>query len=151
MSSPAPILDDGWTLVVKKDCPTCVTIEPVIGELLDSGVSLAVYTQDDVEFPRIPGVRDDTSLTVSWHHKVETVPTLIKVEAGSETDRIVGWERSQWEVFTGETNLGSELVGYMPGCGSLSVDPDLVDELAVHFGASSGETSQGVPPLRRAS
>ncbi len=137
MTVAAPRLSDGWNLIVKKDCPTCVTIEPVIGELIARGVELQVFTQDDASFPSIAGVVDDTSLAVSWHHKVETVPTLIKVEGGQETDRIVGWERAQWEAFTGQEDLGSGITGYMPGCGSLSVDPDLVDALAVRFGASS--------------
>ena len=133
----APRLTDGWTLVVKKDCPTCVTIEPVVADLMGRGLPLTVYSQDDPAFPAGVEVVDDTDLSVSWHHEIETVPTLIKVEAGAEVDRMVGWERAQWEAFTGQSGLGQDITQWMPGCGSMSVDPDLVDELAVRFGQST--------------
>lgn len=133
----APRLIDGWNLVVKKDCPTCVTIEPVVADLVGRGLPLTVYSQDDPTFPAGVDVVDDTELSVSWHHDIETVPTLIKVEAGAEVDRTVGWERAQWEAFTGQTDLGQDITQWMPGCGSMSVDPDLVDELAVRFGQST--------------
>src|SRR5690606_10816534 len=55
---------------------------------------------------------------------------------GEETERIVGWDRAQWEAFTGETDLGPDLPDWRPGCGSLSVDPNLADELAVRFSGS---------------
>ncbi len=42
----------------------------------------------------------------------------------------------QWEELTGVSGLGAELPVMRPGCGSMSVDPDLVDELRVRFGAS---------------
>lgn len=130
------MLSDGYHLIVKQDCPTCVTIEPVIGELLDRGLSLTVYTQDDIAFPSVVEAVDDTDLSVSWHHDVETVPTMIKVANGAEQERIVGWSREMWESFTEVSGLGADIVGFMPGCGSLSVDPDRVHELAFRFGAS---------------
>lgn len=132
----APGLVDGFALVVKKDCPTCVKIEGVVAQLAARGVPLSVYCQDDPAFPAGVDVVDDTDLRISWHHDVETVPTLMRVENGVETERIVGWERGQWETFTAQSGLGEDISGYMPGCGSLSVDPDLVDELAVRFGQS---------------
>jgi hypothetical protein len=122
-----PRLPDGLVAVVKRDCPTCVTVAPVLAQL-----PVTVYSQDDPTF--FDGALDDTSLTVSWHHDIETVPTLLRVEAGEETDRIVGWDRDQWEAFTGVGGLGPDLPAFRPGCGSLSVDPNLVDELAVRFG-----------------
>jgi len=128
---------DGLHLVLKKDCPTCVTIEAAIIDLVGRDVDLAVYSQDDPAFPASVTAIDDTDLSFSWHNNIETVPTLIRVEAGAETERIVGWERSQWEAFTGQTELAPEIAGYLPGCGSKSVDPDLVDELAWRFGKSS--------------
>jgi len=133
MSTPS-VLGDGFHLVVKQDCPTCVLIEPVIAQLAAADLALSIYSQDNPGFPEVEGVVDDTELTVSWHHNIETVPTLLRVEAGVETERIVGWERSQWETFTAQSNLAPAIDGYSPGCGSLSVDPDRVHELAFRFG-----------------
>lgn len=135
-SAAAP-LPDGLVAVVKRDCPTCELVVPVLAQLADGPTPLAVYTQDDPDFPAGLDPRDDTDLALSWHHGIETVPTLIKVAGGSELDRLVGWSREQWERFTGMTGLGPNLPEYRPGCGSLSVDPSLADQLAVRFGAST--------------
>lgn len=130
-------MPDGLVAVVKHDCPTCELVVPVL-EQLDSGpLPLTVYTQDDPGFPASLSPTDDTNLSVSWHHNVETVPTLIRVEGGVEKHRIVGWSRDQWEDFTGMGGLGDGLPAHRPGCGSLSVDPVLADSLAVRFGAST--------------
>jgi hypothetical protein len=131
----APPLPDGWVVVVKEECETCRTVVPVLRHLAGAG-TLTVFTQDDPGFPGDPEAIHDTDLAVSWHHEIETVPTLIRVENGAEVDRIVGWSRPQWEEFTGVAGLGPDLPAFRPGCGSLSVDPDLVDELRVRFGAS---------------
>lgn len=132
-----PALPEGLVAVVKHDCPTCVLVAPVLDDLARRGLDLTVYTQDDPAFP--PGVAsvvDDTSLALSWHHDIETVPTLLKVSDGGETERIVGWSRLQWQDFTGQDGLGPDLPDQRPGCGSLSVDPSLVDELTVRFTGS---------------
>jgi len=135
--SPAPEipkLPDGWVAVVKRACPTCETVAPVLRELAGKG-PLAVYTQDDLDFPEGLSPRDDTGLSVSYHNAIETVPTLLRVEAGTEVERAVGWHRGEWEALTGVTGLGAELPDWRPGCGSRSVDPDVAPELAVRFGA----------------
>lgn len=134
-----PVLPDGLVAVVKLDCPTCVLVAPVLDELAAraGGGPLTVYSQDDLAFPvsAVP-VADDTALAVSWHHGIETVPTLIRVKDGSEVDRTVGWSRPQWEALSGVDGLGAGLPEHRPGCGSLSVDPNLTDDLAVRFGGS---------------
>lgn len=127
-------LPDGVVAVVKRDCPTCELVVPILGDLAARGVELTIYTQDDPQFPEgLGNVIDDTQLEMSWFHEIETVPTLIKVQGGAESERIVGWSRPQWETFTGQSDLGPELPEQRPGCGSLSVDPSLVDELTVRF------------------
>ncbi|MGY1710497.1 thioredoxin family protein [Geodermatophilus sp. SYSU D00758] len=118
-------LPDGLVAVVKRDCPTCVLVEPVLRDL-----GAAVWCQDDPGW--FPG--DDTSLELSWRLGVETVPTLLRVEGGAETARVVGWSRPQWEELTGVTGLGPGLPEHRPGCGSLSVDPDRVDALEARYG-----------------
>jgi hypothetical protein len=128
-----PPLPDGLVAVVKRDCPTCGLIEPVLRQLRSSGVRLTVYTQDDPSFPAGLDAVDDRALEVSWHHAVETVPTLLRVEGGAEVERTVGWNRKDWEAFTGVPGLGASLPAHRPGCGSLSVDPDKADALAVRF------------------
>ena len=133
-----PALPEGIVAVVKRDCPTCVLVVPVLEELADAGVALTVYTQDDPGFPEsgTPPI-DDTDLSLSWHHEIETVPTLLKVGDGVETERVVGWSRTQWQDLTGIAELGADLPEQRPGCGSLSVDPSLSDELMVRFSGST--------------
>ncbi|MCB0990758.1 MAG: thioredoxin family protein [Acidimicrobiales bacterium] len=130
-------LPDGLVAFVKRDCPTCVLVEPVLAQLSQS-VGLTVFTQDDPTFPAGAGeVRHDSDLSMSWHHDIETVPTLVKVADGVEQERIVGWSRPQWIEFTGADGLGPDLPEWRPGCGSLSVDPNLADELRVRFSGST--------------
>ena len=138
MSQPAlPALPDGLVAVVKQDCPTCELITPVLVELAEKA-SLTVFTQDDENFPaEISNRRLDDDLAVSWHHNIETVPTLLIVRNGEETNRTVGWSRAQWEQLSGVSKLGVDLPDQRPGCGSLSVDPTLSAELAVKFGGSN--------------
>ena len=88
---------DGLTVVVKRDCPTCVLIEPVLRQLGQAGGKLTILTQDDPSFPALPGVVDDTGLERSWQLDIETVPTVIRFEGGRETARAHGWHRGEWK------------------------------------------------------
>ncbi len=118
-------LPDGLVAVVKRDCPTCVLVEPVLRDL-----GAVLFWQDEVA----DGDRDDTALELSWRLDVETVPTLLRVQDGAETARTVGWSRPQWEELTGADGLGAGLPEHRPGCGSLSVDPSVVDALEARYG-----------------
>ena len=52
-----------------------------------------MYVQDDPEFFAAVDAHDDTDLSLSWHHDVETVPTLLRVVDGtSRTARSAGTE-----------------------------------------------------------
>lgn len=129
MSQPgAPALPDGLVVVVKRECETCRMVAPLLSEF-----ATAVYSQDDPAFPEGIAVVHDHDLSVSWHHDIETVPTVIRVVDGVEVDRIIGWSREQWQRFTGIAVLGDDLPPFRPGCGSLSVDPDRVDALRAAF------------------
>ncbi|MEM7412102.1 MAG: thioredoxin family protein [Myxococcota bacterium] len=127
-----PTLPSGLVAVVKRACPTCETVAPVLRELAEQ-TALTVYTQDDLGFPEGVSPVDDTGLGVSYHHQIETVPTLIRVENGAEVDRAIGWHRGDWEKLTGIGGLGEGLPEWRPGCGSRSVDPDVAPDLAVRF------------------
>lgn len=131
-SSSPPPLPSGLVAVVKRDCPTCELVAPVLRDLAKRTV-LTVYTQDDPTFPEGVDAVDDTDLAVSWHHDIEAVPTLLRVENGLEMERTVGWQRGEWEQLTGESDLGPGLPEWRPGCGSRSVDPALAPDLAVRF------------------
>ena len=134
--SSAPPLPDGLVAVVKRDCPTCELVAPVLSDLHERA-GLTVITQDDPNFPvDADWVRHDDDLALSWHHNIETVPTLLRVSGGVSESRAVGWSRGEWEQFTGVEGLGDGLPDWRPGCGSLSVDPALADELAVRFSGS---------------
>jgi thiol-disulfide isomerase/thioredoxin len=131
----APALPSGLVAFVKRECPTCELVAPVLAELAKRS-RLTVYTQDDPDFPAGVGAVDDTALELSWHHRIESVPTLLLVEEGVERERLIGWQRQEWQALTGVDDLGADLPEWRPGCGSRSVDPDLAPELAARFAAS---------------
>ena len=146
--SPSEIPADGLIAVVKKDCPTCLLVDPVLQTLAASGEPLTVFVQDDPTFTAVPGARDDTSLAASWHLGIETVPTLLRRTGGRETARVVGWSRDEWRALTGHSALGEHLPGYRPGCGSKSVEPGIAEQLAVRHGALRVQSRRiEVPPL----
>ena len=129
MSSVAPVLPDGFVVIVKRECATCQMIEPVLQDI----AGLTVYTQDDPTFPESVSAIHDSDLAVSWHNNIDTVPTLIKVVNGKEVDRTFGWLASDWQRITEIVGLGKDLPAMRPGCGSMSVDPDIVDKLRAKF------------------
>ncbi len=121
----APQLPDGLVAIVKRDCPTCRLVAPVLAELADGALPLTVYSQDDPAFPDAVKVVDDTDLEVSFALELETVPTLLRVSGGEIVDRTEGWLRPEWEALTGRAPLGPGLPEYRPGCGSRTLDPDV--------------------------
>ena len=125
-----------YSLVVKKDCPTCALIEPVIKQLSDTfNNSLTIYVQDDPSFPEsVADKIDDSSLEFSYKQNIEIVPTLIRSGDGlDEQARIFGWDKSQWQEFTGIENLGANLADFKPGCGSKTQDPGMTEILTLRF------------------
>ena len=125
-----------YSLVVKKDCPTCALIEPVIKQLSDTfNNSLTIYVQDDPSFPEsVADKIDDSSLEFSYKQNIEIVPTLIRSSDGlDEQARIFGWDKNQWQKFTGIENLGANLVDFKPGCGSKTQDPGITEILTLRF------------------
>ena len=127
-----------YTLIVKKDCPTCTLIEPLIpllAEQLDG--DLSVYVQDDPAFPDNFDAVDDRELEFSWRHGIEFVPTLLR-DDGEGSERVFGWDRAEWREFTGIAELGEGLAPHRPGCGSRTLDPGMPEKLAARhagFGA----------------
>jgi hypothetical protein len=129
-------LPNGTLAVVKRDCPTCILVAPLLRDLVGRGALAAVYSQDDPAFPDAADwVHDDRELGVSYRLGIDTVPTLVRLARdGTEIERTEGWMRSAWEAFTGVAGLGPDLPEHRPGCGSLSVDPDRATALAVRWG-----------------
>ena len=128
--------EHNYSLVVKKDCPTCALIEPVIKQLSDTfNNSLTIYVQDDPSFPEsVADKIDDSSLEFSYKQNIEIVPTLNRSGDGlDEQARISGWDKSQWQEFTGIENLGANLVDFKPGCGSKTQDPGMTEILTLRF------------------
>jgi len=127
-------LPDGLVAVVKRDCQTCSMIQPVMARLAGGQTPFTVFTQDDPAFP--PGmtaVVDDTELAYSYHLNIEVVPTLIRIENGREVGRIIGWDRNEWNQFTGIADLGQDLPAQRPGCGARNVEPGMAEELALRY------------------
>jgi hypothetical protein len=130
-----PPLPSGLVAFVKRECPTCTLVAPVLARLA-AETELTVFSQDDPAFPEGTRVVDDRSLEYSWHHGIETVPTLVRVGDGKVLGQAIGWHRGEWEELTGISSLGPGLPDWRPGCGSLSVDPDRQAELLVRFAGS---------------
>ena len=126
-------LPDGLVAVVKRDCPTCVLVAPVLADLAQRA-DLAVAVQDDPAWPPDVTRLDDTALELSWRLQVQTVPTLVRVVDGVEVERVEGWLRSQWEALTRLSGLGADLPEHRPGCGSKSVEPGVEEELERRYG-----------------
>jgi hypothetical protein len=103
--------------VVKRDCPTCALVAPLLDQL-----GAAIVSEDE-----------EAGLCASYELHVDTVPTLLRVVDGVEVDRVVGWSRDQWQRLTGVQDLAPELPDQRPGCGSKTLDPGVVDDLAVRY------------------
>lgn len=124
--------------VVKRDCPTCELITPILQTLKNTGADLKIYCQDDPDFPReITGTIDDRSLEHSFKLRIEIVPTLILSKGNSEIDRVCGWNQTDWEKITGIRDLGRGLPPNQPGCGSKSVEPGIYEKLNATYGEVS--------------
>ncbi len=124
---------DGLIAVVKRDCPTCELIAPVLQQLSAQG-ALRVYTQDDPSFPASIAQREhDADLSVSHTLGIEIVPTLIHRRAGVEAGRTYGWDRGEWERVSGINGLGAALPAMRPGCGALNMDPGQREALLIRF------------------
>ncbi len=130
------MLPDGFVAIVKRDCPTCVLVGPVLAELRDrSQGAVTIYSQDDPTFPEATGgALDDRDLEFSFALDLDTVPTLIRVENGQEVARTVGWSRDHWTELTGIDALGTGLTDYRPGCGSRTQDPAIAAAHATRAG-----------------
>ena len=129
---------------IKEDCPTCKEVMPVLDALYDqfaAQLPLQIIGQTQAgnvalakEFSPAFSILDDSALQVSFSADIETVPTLLVVDAaGQETQRLVGFVNEEWQALASqlESDLGldamvldwSALPDWRPGCGSLSVDP----------------------------
>lgn len=121
-----------YTVVVKEECATCQLIVPVL-ETLRERTDIAIFTQDNPQFPQGFAVTDDTELEYSWRMNIETVPTLIETDAhGAEVSRTFGWDRSAWETLLG-MKLSQDIPDFRPGCGSMTQDPGMPEKLAARY------------------
>lgn len=128
-------LPDGLVAVVKRDCPTCALIAPVL-EQLAADRAATIASQDD-----------EAGLELSFHAGVDVVPTLLRVSGGREVGRVFGWNRGEWRTFTGIADLGAGLPENRPGCGSRTLDPGMPARLAVRYGAAKFRSrALEVPP-----
>ena len=128
-------MSDGYAVFLKRDCPTCVLVAPVVAKMREAGLPVTIYSQDDPSFPDgMADIHDDRTLENAFRNDIETVPTLLRFEHGAEVARCVGWVRSEWQDTSYLKDLGSDLPELRPGCGSKSVEPGIAERLAVEFG-----------------
>ncbi len=106
----------GLVVFAKRACPTCSLVEAQLARAAREAPRFQVVSQDDPKFPTgVAGVIDDRELEHSYLHRIESVPTLIRFDAGREVERIVGWDREAWRRLTGITDLGEGLPAVRPG------------------------------------
>ncbi|MCC5811111.1 MAG: hypothetical protein JJU06_12135 [Ectothiorhodospiraceae bacterium] len=130
-------LPNGLIVIAKRDCPTCMLVEPVLRELSGGALPLTVISQDSADYATgVPGVVHDATLEHSYRLQPEIVPTLIRIENGHEVERTFGWHREDWQRISGVTPLGTGLPDSRPGCGSKTLEPGIAEELAVRFGSA---------------
>jgi len=116
MSALQPLISDGLVAFVKRACPTCTLVEPVLRELARRDRGFQVVSQDDPRYPHGVGqVIDDRELDHSWLNNIETTPTLVRFQAGREVERVAGWDRDGWRRVTGIARLGEGLPAFRPG------------------------------------
>ena len=107
---------DGLAVFVKRGCPACKLIEPVMQRAASALRTFQVVSQDDPKFPaRVTGVVDDRALDHSWLNNIEFTPTLVRFAGGREAERVVGWDREGWRRLTGIRDLGEGLPPQQPG------------------------------------
>ncbi|MDH5737824.1 MAG: thioredoxin family protein [Gammaproteobacteria bacterium] len=128
----AHLKSDGVIVVVKKDCPTCVLIEPVLRQIAGKA-DVSIYCQDDSAWPHGLEVMDDEDLAVSWSLSLETVPAVVQLKAGQEIDRLYGWDKKAWETLF-QTAFSGMDTKFRPGCASKTLDPGMPDRLALKYG-----------------
>jgi hypothetical protein len=134
---------DGLIVIAKRECPTCVLIEPLLQQLASRSPGLTVYSQDDPDFGAgLPGSVHDERLEHSYRLDVEIVPTLIRVEGGREVARTYGWDRAEWQRVSGIDRLGIDLPALRPGCGSMTLEPGMGERLAIRFGKARFSSRQ---------
>ena len=124
-----------FTVVIKKDCPTCEMIETVLAELIATYPGkVTIYVQDDPSFPEsIENKIDDTSLEFSYRNNIEIVPTLICSTESKESARTYGWDKAEWRRLTNLSSLGESLDSFKPGCGSKTLEPGMEEQLIARF------------------
>ena len=135
---------------VKEDCPTCRVALPVVSaffERFSTNYDFYIVGQTSSGNEEIVNnfsppfnVLDDSALKLSFDTNVETVPTLRVTNAEGEINReLIGFVKAEWKALLDEVlmRVSSEdckidwdgLPEWLPGCGSLSVDPLHYDRL----------------------
>jgi hypothetical protein len=114
MNNPLPA--DGLVVFVKRACPTCALIEPQMREVAAARGDFVVVSQDRADFPAGVARRvHDAELDLSYLNDIEATPTLIRYERGQAVERVMGWDRAEWQRLTGMASLGADLPPLQPG------------------------------------
>jgi hypothetical protein len=121
---------EGLAVFAKRECETCELVRPTLAAI----PGLAVYVQDDPAWFSGLQTHDDSALEASFHHEIETVPTLVRFKEGKEVARAEGWVKDEWRGLTGVANLGEALPAFRPGCGSKSREPGVHEHLVARYG-----------------
>ncbi len=142
---------------VKEDCPTCGLVVPLLDQLsrqLAPHADVYLIGQESSGNARLierhhlsAPLLDDSALSVSHAHDIETVPTAILTDAtGQVRRRCVGFVRAEWRAAcdelasqAGMTAAAIDWASYpewRAGCGSRSLEPGIAERLAAQASGS---------------
>jgi thiol-disulfide isomerase/thioredoxin len=137
---PVALPDDNASIIcfVKQDCPTCQLVMPVLEQLHAEGhriIAIGQTTEGNQQlitnFNLTLPFLDDSKLKISFAFDIDTVPTLIPLEAsGNLGEALIGFTKEEWQTAFPESAVDwPSMPDWRPGCGSLSVDPLIADRL----------------------
>ena len=137
---PVALPDDNASIIcfVKQDCPTCQLVMPVLEQLHAEGhriIAIGQTTEGNqqliTDFNLTLPFLDDSKLKISFAFDIDTVPTLIPLEAsGNLGEALIGFTKEEWQTAFPESAVDwPSMPDWRPGCGSLSVDPLIADRL----------------------
>ena len=133
-----PTLPDGLVVVVKEECETCRMVVPVLAELAAEPARRHRLHAGRPGLParrrRRPRRRPGRSAGTTTSRRCRRSS---RWSTASRSTRTVGWDRARvGGAHRRRAASAPDLPEFRPGCGSLSVDPNLVDELRVRFSGS---------------
>ena len=123
--SSRPELPSGIVAFVKRDCPTCELVAPVLAELARRVALTRLHARTTRPFPRASTRVDDTlARGLLAPRDRGRADAAARRGRASRAERASAGTAAEWEALTGVAGLGPGLPDWRPGCGSLIGRPE---------------------------